>query len=372
MNSNEQNNLNNQTPENNQQPQKTMKQILKEEKAEAKAKKRAAKLKKKQKVLTDSSGNIIPDLNVKHVKGIESKKSFYGRMFVLPWEIGMLLFFIIPLIQSLLYSFSYVEPNPGELTKEFVGLDNYRYIFVEDTTFVDNLMESISKFFTSMPIVVITSLILALVLNGNFKGRTIFRGIFFIPVIIASGVVLTLLSNSYGGFGAIIQLSTNSSADQNNPYMMVGNSGGMDFSTLLLSLDLPEDVTTTISTIISNIFNNIWTCGIPIVLFLAGLQTIPAQLYEASNVEGATKWEEFWYITLPMISQTLLLVIVFTLIELLTQSTNPVVKQAYDQMRTNVNYYESAAMLWVFFAVIGLLIGLIILLYSKLCLKKWE
>ena len=350
-------------------PSQSIKDIIKAEKAEAKAKKKAAKLKKKGVAIVDPSGKPIPDLNKKHVRGIESKKSLYGRMFILPWEIGMLFFFIGPLIQSLWYSFCYVEPDVGQLTTEFVGLTNYKYIFNEDQYFVDNLMKSLSSFFTSMPIVVIVSLILALVLNGNFKGRVVFRGIFFVPVIVATGVVMTLLSRSYGGFGAIIQLSSTVKEDA---YSAVGTGGGMDFTTLLNSLNLPEDVTAQMSTMITNIFNTIWTCGIPVVLFIAGLQTIPAQLYEASKVEGATKWEEFWYITLPMISQTLLLVIVFTLIELLTQSSNAVIKQAYDQMIDNVNYYDSAAMLWVFFAIIGSAVGLIILIYSKTCLKKWE
>lgn len=347
-----------------------IKELIKAEKAELKAKKRAEKMKKKGKIIVDPSGNIVPDLNKKHTKGIESKKSMYGFMFILPWLIGFALFFMIPLVQSLIYSFSYVEPEPGGLYTEWQGLTNYDFIFNEEPDFVKNLSQSLSSFFTSMPIIVIISLILAIVLNGNFKGRVVFRAIFFVPVIVATGVVLDLLSKDYGGYGAIINLSVKTTAE--TQAQAVGSSSGMNFSTLLNSLNLPEDVTSQMSTMITNIFNTLWTCGIPVILFIAGLQTIPAQLYEASKVEGATKWEEFWYITLPMISQTLLLVIVFTLIELLTQSNNAVITQAYNQMVANSNYYESAAMLWSFFAIIGAATGLIIFLYSKLCLKRWE
>ena len=112
-------------------------------------------------------------------------------------------------------------------------------------------------------------------------------------------------------------------------------------------------------------------CSIPVILFISGLQTIPESLYEASHVEGATKWEEFWYITLPMLGNTILLVIVFTIIELLTQNTNPVLKQAYNLM-SNMVYDMSAAMLWVFFAIIGAVIGVVIFLYNQLLLKKWN
>ena len=347
----------------------SIKEIIKAEKAELKAKKREERLKKKQKVAYDIRGNVIPDLNKKHTKGIESKKSMYGRMFILPWCIGMLLFFIVPLFESLWYSFCYVDVAPGEMYTAFEGLANYKYIFQEDPDFVNNLTKSISSLFTSMPIVVVVSLILALVLNGNFKGRTVFRGIFFVPVIVATGVVMTLLTKSYGGYGAIVQLSAKATEDA---YSAAGTSSGMDFTVILNELNLPEDITAQLSTMITNIFNTIWTCGIPVVLYIAGLQTIPSHLYEASKVEGATTWEEFWYITLPMIGNTILLVIVFTLIELLTQSNSLVINQAYTQMLENANYYHSAAMLWVFFAIVGAIIGLVIFIYSKLCLKRWE
>ena len=346
----------------------SLSEILKAEEAELKAKKKAEKAKKKGKVAYDINGNVIPDLDAKHVKGIESKKSLYGFYFVLPWIIGMFLFFLIPLITSLFYAFAEVTPETGGMETKWVGLENFRYIFQGNDDYQKNLLSSIGDFFTSMPIVVIVSLMLALILNSKFKGRTFFRGIFFVPVIVATGVVMTLLTQKYGGYGAIVQLSSTVTEDA---YSAVGTGGGMDFTELLNSLNLPEDITAPLNTMITDIFNTIWTCGVPIVLFIAGLQTIPSQLYEASKVEGATAWEEFWYITLPSIGQTLLLVIVFTLIELLTQANNPVITQAYEQIK-NVNYGFSSAMLWLFFAIIGVITGLIIVLYSKLCLKRWE
>lgn len=363
---NEEKNLNTAGEEEVKTPSLT--EILKAEEAELKAKKKAEKAKKKGKVAYDINGNIIPDLNAKHVRGIESKKSFYGRMFILPWEIGMLLFFIAPLINSLRYAFSYVKPEPGQMYKEWVGLGNFNYIFGEDNTFTDKLTSALSDFFTSLPIIVIVSLILALILNSNFKGRIFFRGIFFVPVIVATGVVMTLLSNSYGTYGQIIQLSSKVTADA---YSAVGVTSGLDFTEMLRELQLPDEIRETLDTLITNIFNTIWTCGIPVVLFISGLQTIPAQLYEASKVEGATKWEEFWYITLPMLGQTLLLVIVFTLIELFTQANNEVITWAYDLMQ-NVEYGLASAALWVYFAIIAAITGAIIVVFSKTCLKRWE
>lgn len=302
----------------------------------------------------------------KRIKGIESKKSMYGRMFILPWCIGMLLFFIIPLFQSLIYSFSTVWVEPGLMETELAGLDNYKAILNEDPNYTNNLWSAIQSFFKSMPIIIIVSLILAIVLNQKYPGRMIFRSIFFVPVIVATGVVMELLTKNLNGVDAIITLST----ETENVYSE--GTGGMDFTVVLQSLNFPEEITKTMSGLITNIFNTLWSCGIPIILFLAGLQTIPEQLYEASTVEGATKWEEFWYITLPMLSQTLLLVIVFTMIDLLTQNTNPVIQQAYTLMSEQSVYDQSAAMLWLFFGIIGLGVGIVIFLYNKFLLKKWS
>lgn len=305
-------------------------------------------------------------LDKKHRKGIESKKSLYGRMFILPWCIGMILFFFVPLAQSFIYSVSYVSVEPGMMYTEWAGLIHYDEIFNLDPDYTTNLTYSLGVFFRSLPIVVIVSLMLALVLNQKFAGRTFFRAIFFLPVIIATGVVMTNLSYTFGGVGQIINLST----DTTNVYSQ-STSGGMDFTAILANLNLPEDLTIEMSSLITNIFNTLWSCGIPVILFVAGLQTIPEQLYEASRVEGATKWEEFWYITFPMLSQTLLLVIVFTFIELLTQGNNRVLTQAYNLM-SNMTYDISAAMLWAFFAIVAGAIGAVILLYNKLLLKRWN
>ena len=123
--------------------------------------------------------------------------------------------------------------------------------------------------------------------------------------------------------------------------------------------------------IIDGITGLIWNCGIQTVLFIAGMQAIPSLLYEVSKVEGATKWEEFWFITLPMLSRVILLVSVFTAVELVTDSTNPIMDLAYSFMQSQF-YGESSAMLWSYFAVVGAAIALLLGLYKKLCMNRWE
>ena len=102
------------------------------------------------------------------------------------------------------------------------------------------------------------------------------------------------------------------------------------------------------------------------------MQSIPDSLYEVSKVEGATKWEEFWFITLPCLARTLILVIIFTMVELITAKTNSVMELAYTFMETASNYGKASAMLWIYFVVVGLFMAIVVLLYSQICLKRWD
>jgi len=291
-------------------------------------------------------------------KGIESRKRFYGRLFVLPWEIGIIAFFLFPLIQSVIYSLSIITLEDGFVMK-FAELKHYFDIVEKDAYYTDNLAKSISGFLSAMPIIVILSLIIALILNQKFKGRIIARAAFFLPVIIATGVVIELMLN---------QTSNAAVTGTNQSY--IGNM--IKFDVLLYQLGIPENIISFLSETLANIFNLIWSCGIQIVLFTAGLQTIPQQLYEVSKVEGASKWEEFWFITLPMLSNVLLLVMIYTMIDLFTAENNAVMKQAYHLMTKQAIYDSSSAMLWLYFLIIGALMGIVVAAYHRFCAKRWE
>ena len=297
----------------------------------------------------------------KKALGIEARKSRYGYVFLTPWILGMLLFFIIPVIQSIWYSFCTVQLEKGGFVTEFVGLEQYNYILKEEPNYTDNLLLSFSSFATSLPIIVAVSLILAVVLNQKFHGRLFFRTLFFAPVIIAGGVVMDFLN---GG-----SLSMESMASTGGSAYTVSS---VNFMEILSNLNLPTQMTTLISQYVSSVFNLIWNCGVPIVLFIAGLQTIPPQLYEASTVEGANKWEEFWYITIPMMMNVLVLVVVYTSLDLFTSDNNAVIGQAYSLMKTKVIYDISAAMLWLYFGMVAVVLGAVLYLIYRLAFRKWQ
>lgn len=295
----------------------------------------------------------------KKKRGVEALKSRYGRFFVLPWEIGLVLFFLLPLFKSIYYSFADVLLTDNGFETVFKGLASYDFFINKDPNYLTTVKDSITGFAVQVPIIIALSLVLAIVLNQKFKGRIIARAIFFLPVIIATGVVMKWLTSEF----VSISLVASSSAENNYGSMI-------DFDAILGNLGLPDEINTLISGYIGDIFNLLWSCGIQIVLFIAGLQTIPDQLYEVSRVEGASKWEEFWYITVPMLGPTILLVMVYTMIDLFTQHKGAM-QVALDYMQ-DANYTLSSAAIWFFFLVAGLLMALVLFVYNQLCLKRWS
>lgn len=291
--------------------------------------------------------------------GIEELKSRYGLMFILPWIIGLIMFFFVPIVQSLIYSFSDVAVGSNGVQTTWVGLEHYITLLKSDPDYTSLLTQSLGELAYSLPIILVLSLILAMILNQEFRGRLFFRALYFLPVIIASGYVMNL-----------IFMTTDESLTE------MGASAGMSSGLITVedltgALNFSDELAEVISNAINNIFNLIWSCGIQIVLFLSGLQSIPATLYEASRVEGATKWEEFWFITFPMLSRITLLVGIFTMVELFINERNPLIEDIYLKIRAT-QYDVPSAMIWFYFIIVAAVMGLIIFLFNKFILKRYE
>lgn len=296
---------------------------------------------------------------IKSTRGIEELKSRYGLMFISPWVIGLIIFFFIPLIQSIIFSFCEVVVTSEGVKTTWVGLENYHEILKVDPNYTKWLRESITDFAYSLPIILVLSLILAIMLNQKFRGRVFFRALYFLPVIIATGKVM--------GF-----IFSTTNEDLTEMGVSSGMASGMiSVEDLTGALNMGTEVATFISDAINNIFNLVWSCGIQIVLFLAGLQSIPSTLYEASKVEGATKWEEFWFITFPMLSRITLLVGIFTMVELFINERAPMIEQVYGKMRGG-QYDIPSAMIWFYFIIACAIMGVVIFLFYKLIMKRYE
>jgi len=290
-------------------------------------------------------------------KGLESKRMRYGYTFVAHWAIGLILFFAYPLISSIRYGFSTVKIEPGKIDTKFVGLKHFKYILNADPNYVNDLRDSLLMIFYSLPFIIALSLILAVLLNQNYKGRTVFRAIFFLPVILSTSVVMNLLT---GGF---ITMPLFSSGE--------AGMGIIDYQTILTNINVPEKINPLMVFLLSNTVDLIWSCGVQTILFLAGLQSISPSLYEVSKIEGANKWEEFWYITVPSLRHIISLVIIYTMIDQFADMKNSVVSKAYALM-VSQNFGESSARLWFYFLIVIAVIGTIYVLYQKLCVKRWE
>lgn len=292
-------------------------------------------------------------------RGIDAIKDKYGRLFTTPWFIGIVIFFIIPMFQSIYFSFSEVTIAPGGMEIEFVGLKNYKNILLSDPDYTGNLGAAMTSFLYQVPIILLISLVLAIFLNQKFRGRLFFRALFFLPVIIATGTVITWLFKT-------------TSSDLNNLGVSESYTASMfSVDDIIGWLQIDGKIAEYITQTISKIFDLIWNCGIQIVLFLAGLQSVPRSLYEASYVEGATKWEEFWFITFPMLSRVILLVSVFTMVEQMISSRIAIVSKTYSMMTAGV-YDKTSAMLWFYFLVAGGAMGILVLLYNQTLMRRWE
>lgn len=295
----------------------------------------------------------------KRMKGIEQLNRKYGRIFVLPWVIGMLLFYIIPLVQSFLFSVSEVSVYSGGIKLDFIGFSRYKSLILTDPDYTALVKEALLSFLYSLPVIILLSMVLALLLNQKFRGRLFFRSLYFLPVIISTGVVINLL------------FSTTSSDLSNIGVSESYSSNMFDVEDIIEWLGLTGGIAEYISLIISKVFDLIWKCGIQTVLFIAGLQSVPVSLYEASKVEGATKWEEFWFITFPMLLRVTLLVSVFTMVELITDTNVELVSNVYNSMTAGV-YDNPSTMMWMYFIVAGGVIGLLIVLYNRILMRRWE
>lgn len=289
---------------------------------------------------------------------LATKSAWTAQVFILPFYLGFLFFFLSPLIESLQMSFSNVSIDPSsgyQLTS--VGFDNYRIAFLEDPTFTTNLTSSFSAMAWKVPVIIVLSLFLAIIINQKFHGRVLVRAIFFLPVIFASGVALSMINSDSIASSAL----TGSVVTAGE----ITQTSALD--NLLLNAGFSSDVIKIATKIADNLFSMVWRSGIQMIIFLAGLQSIPSTLYEASSIEGATAWEDFWKITLPMLTPTILINLVYTIIDNFTDANNNIMMQVTNLMAKSVSKTGLAsAFAWIYFLFIGLILLLVMLIFNKI------
>ena len=266
-----------------------------------------------------------------------------GYLFLLPWLIGLVLFSLRPLAISLYYSFCSFKAIPGGMQVTFSGFTNYADIWVRDIFFIRRVLNFLLSTVLQVPVIVVFSLLIALLLNIQLRGRGIFRTLFFLPVIVVSGPLMDKLFAQGATTVPIMQ--------------------SQGFLTTLQML-LPDWLAEPVLGLFSKLIYILWCSGIPMQLFLAGIQKMDLNMVEAAKIDGASGWEIFWKITLPNIKPLILLNTVYTLVFLANADNNDVITLINGNMlQPTRGYGFAAAMAWMYVVVvIGLLaIGFLLL-----------
>ena len=275
-----------------------------------------------------------------------------GYVFVLPFLLGIILIYLPILIDSVWFSFNDLKTQTGGgLLLEFRGLDHYISAF-ENQSFTTALLAAIQQLIFEVPAIIVFSLFIAVVLNQKMLGRAAFRAIFFVPVIISTGLMASINAADMMS-GSAGQGIDDGSGQQSSASDIISV---LDVQQLFSSMKVGGELVTYVVQLVNNVYSIINYSGIQMLIFLAGLQSISESIYEACRIDGATGWETFWKVTFPMISPMILVNAVYTVIDSFTRSTN--VTMSY--ISTNVaNQSQATAMYWIYFVIIIAIIAVI-------------
>ncbi len=287
--------------------------------------------------------------------GLQKRKAISGYLFISPFIIGFLVFLIKPLIESLYMSFCQVDLAAGTVTKTFSGIANYIFAFRVDPEYTRLLVEEVSRMMVYSLAIIVFSFFVALILNQEFKGRALVRAIFFLPVILSSGVIVGLESNNelIANLAQTIEKTTE------------GVSVTAALENVLRTAGVGVRAYEKVFEVIDNIYDVALASGIQIIIFLSGLQTISTSMYEAADIEGCTKWESLWKITFPMVSSMFLVNWIYTVVDFCMRSDNKVIEKIQKVMIDQQQYGNASAMSWIYFVLVLAFVGITSLLISK-------
>lgn len=281
-------------------------------------------------------------MKLKKLTKTERRQALSGLAFISPWIIGVCLFFAFPIFRSLQLSFVNIL-NMSEYEIEWAGLTHYKDIFQSDTWYVKHFLTSIKEMLIQIPLTNVFAIFIAILLNRKFGGRTVFRTIFFLPVILGSGYIMSQLLEQ-GVQGEAMEAAQN----------------------ILLPMQvriyLGAKGTQLVTTFLNLITSILWKSGVQIIIYLSGLQGISGTLYEAARVDSATEWEMFWLITLPMITPTILMNLIYSVVDCFINADNALFKHIQNTAFQLNEFENSAAMSWMFFSFVIVIVAVIFLI----------
>lgn len=281
----------------------------------------------------------------KKMSGFEERNLKESLMFASPWIVGFLLFFLYPIVTSVRLSFSSIT-SLANFTLSFVGLENYKEILFFNTEYVPTLLSSMLQTIIFVPCIVFLSMVFAVILNNKIKFKGFFRVVFFLPVLLGTGYVMQQLLGT-GAEGAAAQ----------------------PVNGIMIPVQIESLLSPTVVEVITMIFGNVtlilWKSGVQIIIFLAGLQSISASVYESAKIDGATAWETYWKITMPMLAPITVLCIVYTVVDSFTDLSNEVISYIMNYSKIQTSYGPAAAMSWLYLLFVMIIMAAIFLFARK-------
>ncbi len=313
--------------------------------------------------MTNQETIAVKPQKKRKIASLDRRKARSGWFFVLPFVLGFVLVYVPIIYESLKYSFyNYQLINDG-MIKEFVGWKNYKDALFGSTDFVQTLLTGLQELVFDIPAILIFSLFIAVILNQKMIGRAVFRAIFFLPVVVSTGLMESVLTATYSFAGEGMDLGEEEATAEK-----VASNVALEklLMGVFQNLGFGEGLVTYIVGAVADIATIINRSGVQILIFLAALQSISPAIYESCQIDGATSWETFWKITFPMVSPMILVNGVYTIIDNFTTESNSVmnvISNTYGGTEKGAKHI-SAAMGWTYFLIVLLIVGLVAAVFS--------
>jgi len=266
------------------------------------------------------------------------REALTGYAFISIWICGFLLFTMFPLFRTIWFSLNNVKITATGIETTFTGFKNFQDAFLLDVAFAETLIDYLFQLVVLVPIIIVFSIIVAILLNLKIRGKSILRTIYFLPVIITSGPVIQKLidegATTFPGLEQFIELS-------------------------VLQQTFPAPIARVISFLVSSFIIILWFSGVQILIFLAGLQKLDKGMYEAADIDGASKWESFWKLTLPAMNPLIAVNIIYTIVTYSFFALNPIIALILESMyATGKGFGYASALAWIYFAVLLVVLGM--------------
>ena len=296
----------------------------------------------------------------KKIASLDKRKARAGWIFVLPFIIGFVLIYLPIIYESLSASVTHRSKVDGLWVEKFWGFTAYYEAFFGEEVggqgFAKVLITGVSEMILDIPMVLLFSLFMAILLNQKMAGRAAFRAIFFVPVILSTGIMESIEAGALDTYMS----STEGIDDGSGENAASSIVSAMDVQKLFSGMAIGDGMLKYVTDTINNIYDIVNRSGVQMLIFLAGLQSISPAIYESVQIDGATAWETFWKITFPMISPMILVNAIYTVIDAFTTESTvmsyiSIAAQQLPEQGTAI----STAMSWIYFIVVIGILGII-------------